>query len=83
MFNVAECQKELKQSAASKKTLKQLIADYPDSEAAGKAKKLLAAPSNFPCCTLAPAKRNCASVRFSILCKARAVALACRRCSFA
>ena len=43
MLNIARCQKELKQSAAAKKTLKQLIAKYPDSEAAGKAKKLLAA----------------------------------------
>jgi tol-pal system protein YbgF len=43
MLNIAECQKELKQPAASKKTLKQLIANYPASEAAGKAKKLLAA----------------------------------------
>lgn len=43
MLNIAECQKELKQKAASKKTLKQLIAKYPTSEAAAKAKKLLAA----------------------------------------
>jgi tol-pal system protein YbgF len=41
MFNIAECQKELKQKAAAKKTLKQLIAQYPTSEAAGKAKKQL------------------------------------------
>jgi TolA-binding protein len=33
----------LKQAAAAKKTLKQLIAKYPASEAAAKAKKLLAA----------------------------------------
>lgn len=43
LFNVAECQIELKQKAASRKTLKQLIAEFPGSEAAAKAKKLLAA----------------------------------------
>lgn len=43
LLHIAECQKELKQKTASKKTLKQLIAKYPTSEAAAKAKKLLAA----------------------------------------
>jgi tol-pal system protein YbgF len=43
MLNVARCQRELKQAVAAKKTLKQLIAQYPASEAAAKAKKLLAA----------------------------------------
>ncbi|MDH4216502.1 MAG: tol-pal system protein YbgF, partial [Gallionella sp.] len=43
MLNIAGCQKELKQPAEAKKTLKQLIAKYPASEAADKAKKLLAA----------------------------------------
>jgi len=43
MFNIAGCQRELKLAAASKKTLKQLIATYPASESAAKAKKLLAA----------------------------------------
>lgn len=43
MFNIAECQDALKQPAAAKKTLKELIAKYPASDAAGKAKKLLAA----------------------------------------
>jgi tol-pal system protein YbgF len=41
LFNVAGCQQELKQGAAAQKTLKQLVAKYPDSEAAGKAKKLI------------------------------------------
>lgn len=41
LFNVAGCQQELKQDAAAQKTLKQLVAKYPDSEAAGKAKKLI------------------------------------------
>jgi tol-pal system protein YbgF len=44
LFNIAGCQQELKQGAAAQKTLKQLIAKYPDSEAAGKAKKLIATP---------------------------------------
>jgi len=43
MFNIAGCQRELKLALAAKKTLKQLIVSYPDSEAATKAKKLLAA----------------------------------------
>jgi len=43
LLNVAGCQKGLKQTAAANKTLKQLIAKYPTSEAAAKAKKLLAA----------------------------------------
>ncbi len=42
LFNVARCQQELKQAAAAQKTLKQLIAKYPNSEAAAKAKKLQA-----------------------------------------
>lgn len=42
LFNIAGCQQELKQDAAAQKTLKQLVAKYPDSEAAGKAKKLIA-----------------------------------------
>jgi tol-pal system protein YbgF len=42
LFNIAGCQQELKQDAAAKKTLKQLIAKYPSSEAAAKAKELLA-----------------------------------------
>ena len=42
LFNIAECQQELKQESDAKKTLKQLIAKHPDSEAAAKAKKLLA-----------------------------------------
>ena len=42
LFNMARCQQELKQSAAAQKTLKQLIAKYPGSEAAAKAKKLQA-----------------------------------------
>lgn len=42
LFNVARCQQELKQAAVAQKTLKQLIAKYPNSEAAAKAKKLQA-----------------------------------------
>lgn len=42
MYNIAGCQQELKQDAAVRKTLKQLITKYPSSEAAAKAKKLLA-----------------------------------------
>ncbi|HET7832755.1 MAG TPA: tol-pal system protein YbgF [Gallionella sp.] len=41
MFNIAGCQQELKQDAAAQKTLKQLIAKHPRSEAAAKARKLL------------------------------------------
>lgn len=41
MFNIAGCQQELKQDAAAQKTLKQLIAKHPASEAAAKARKLL------------------------------------------
>ena len=43
LFGIAGCQRGLKQPVASLKTLKQLIARYPASEAAIKAKKLLAA----------------------------------------
>jgi tol-pal system protein YbgF len=43
MFNIAACQRQLKLILGSKKTLKQLVAKYPGSEAAAKAKKLLAA----------------------------------------
>jgi tol-pal system protein YbgF len=42
LLGIAECQQELKQGAAAKKTLKQLIAKHPSSEAAAKAKELLA-----------------------------------------
>ncbi|MDH4235221.1 MAG: tol-pal system protein YbgF [Gallionella sp.] len=40
-LNVAECRRELNQKDEAQKTLKQLIAKYPDSQAAAKAKKLL------------------------------------------
>jgi len=43
LFGIAGCQNELKQAAAAQKTLKLLAAKYPDSDAAAKAKKLLAA----------------------------------------
>lgn len=43
MLGIADCQQELKLVNAARKTLKQLVADYPVSEAAAKAKKLLAA----------------------------------------
>ena len=42
LYNIAGCQQELKQDTAVRKTLKQLITKYPSSEAAAKAKKLLA-----------------------------------------
>lgn len=43
LFGIAGSQRELKQAAAAQKTLKLIIAKYPNSEAAAKAKKLLAA----------------------------------------
>ena len=43
LFSIAECQRELKQDAAAQKTLKQLVAQHPDSGAAAKAKKLIPA----------------------------------------
>ena len=43
MFNIAGCQQELKQNTDAKKTLKQLVAKYPKSEAAAKASQLLSA----------------------------------------
>jgi tol-pal system protein YbgF len=41
LLNIAGCQQELKQTVAEQKTLKLLIAKYPASEAAEKAKKLI------------------------------------------
>jgi TolA-binding protein len=43
MFDIAGCQKALKTPVAARKTLKQLIAKYPSSDAAARAKKQLAA----------------------------------------
>jgi tol-pal system protein YbgF len=43
LYGIAGCQQGLKRPVAARKTLKQLIAQYPASEAAAKAKKLLAA----------------------------------------
>jgi tol-pal system protein YbgF len=43
MFGIAGCQQGLKRPVAAHKTLKQLIAKYPSSEAAAKARKMLAA----------------------------------------
>jgi tol-pal system protein YbgF len=43
LFGIAGCQQGLKRPITAHKTLKQLIAKYPTSEAAAKAKKLLAA----------------------------------------
>ncbi|MGB7597346.1 MAG: tol-pal system protein YbgF [Gallionella sp.] len=43
LFNIAECLHGLKHDAAAHKTLKTLIAKFPSSKAAAKAKKLLAA----------------------------------------
>lgn len=42
LFNIAGCQQELKAAVSANATLKQLIAKYPDSAAAAKAKKLIA-----------------------------------------
>lgn len=42
MLNIAECQLELKNKPAAKKTLKQLISQFPGSDASDKAKKRLA-----------------------------------------
>ena len=43
LFSLAVCQRELKMVLTEKKTLKKVIAEYPASEAATKAKKRLAA----------------------------------------
>lgn len=43
LLDIAGCQQQLKQPAAAKKTLRQIIAKYPTSQAAAKAKKRLAA----------------------------------------
>lgn len=43
LYGIAVCQQGLKRTNASRKTLKQLVAKYPRSEAASKAKKMLAA----------------------------------------
>ncbi len=43
MLNMADCQLDLKNKAAAKKTLKQLISQFPGSDASEKAKKRLAA----------------------------------------
>ncbi len=42
MLNIAECQLELKNKTAARKTLKQLISQFPGSDASDKAKKRLA-----------------------------------------
>jgi tol-pal system protein YbgF len=43
MLNIADCQLRLRKKTSAKKTLKQLISQYPGSDAAEKAKKRLAA----------------------------------------
>jgi tol-pal system protein YbgF len=43
MLNIADCQVDLKNKTAAKKTLKQLISQFPGSDASEKAKKRLAA----------------------------------------
>ncbi|MBI5889540.1 MAG: tol-pal system protein YbgF [Nitrosomonadales bacterium] len=43
MLNIADCQLTLKSNAAARKTLKQLISQFPGSDASEKAKKRLAA----------------------------------------
>lgn len=43
MFNIADCELEMKNKPAAKKTLKQLISQFPGSDASEKAKKRLAA----------------------------------------
>jgi tol-pal system protein YbgF len=42
LFNIADCQELLNDNEAAKKTLKQIAAKYPNSDAAAKAKKELA-----------------------------------------
>ena len=42
-LNIADCQIELQDTAAAKKTLKQIMLKYPDTDTASKAKKRLAA----------------------------------------
>ena len=42
MLNIASSQQEMNQKAAAKKTLENLIAKYPGSDAAQKAKQRLA-----------------------------------------
>jgi TolA-binding protein len=43
MLNLAECQLDMKSKTAARKTLKQLISQFPGSDASEKAKKRLAA----------------------------------------
>jgi tol-pal system protein YbgF len=43
LYGIARCQQGLKQPIAARKTLKKIVAKYPSSEAAAKAKKQLAA----------------------------------------
>jgi tol-pal system protein YbgF len=43
MFNIAGCQQEMHQNTAARKTLKQLVAKYPGSDAAVRASQLLSA----------------------------------------
>jgi tol-pal system protein YbgF len=43
MLNIASCQQDLNNKSAAKKTLKQLISQFPGSDASEKAKKRLAA----------------------------------------
>ncbi|HLP98469.1 MAG TPA: tol-pal system protein YbgF [Sideroxyarcus sp.] len=43
MLNIADCQLDMKSKTAAKKTLKQLISQFPGSDASEKAKKRLAA----------------------------------------
>ena len=43
LYGIARCQQGLKQPVAARKTLKKIVAKYPSSEAAAKAKKQLAA----------------------------------------
>jgi TolA-binding protein len=42
MLNIASCQVELGDTAGSRRTLEDLVAKYPVSEAAGKARQRLA-----------------------------------------
>ena len=42
MLNIASCQVELGDTAGSRRTLGDLVAKYPNSEAAGKARQRLA-----------------------------------------
>ena len=58
MLNIASCQIELGDAAGARRTLEDIVAKYPTSEAAGKARQRLPAAERH-----APASRRCELVR--------------------